>query len=140
MKKYQVLFLLLSILCSGFSQKSQTSTPKKNTKITSATFSGHWKGEEKCESAGAPVAILTIITSGPYTVLVSGLYSTQGRVKGTVKDGILTIRLQQVDDPNFVNLALEATLTLSDDRKSLTARFNVQNNQIKDACTAVYKK
>jgi hypothetical protein len=140
MKKY-IPFILLSVLfLSVHSQSGPANTSKKPKKITSASFSGHWRGAEKCASVSTPVDNITIVTSGAFMVLVSGIYSTQGRVKGTIKDGILTIPLQQVNDPNFVNLALEATITLSDDRQSLIVRFSVQNNNLRDECNAVYKK
>jgi hypothetical protein len=140
MKKQIAIFLFSLMLLNGYSQNAPTNSLKKGKKITSATFSGHWKGPEKCQDVSSPLSTVTIITSGPSSVLITGIYSTQGRIKGIVKDDVLTIPLQQVNDPNFTNLALEATITLSDDRQSLIVRFSVQNNNMKDACTAVYKK
>ena len=68
------------------------------------------------------------------------MYSLTGKIKGSIKGNQVVIEMQVVQDPNFQNLAISGTLTLSDDRKSLIASFAVQNNNTRDECTATYLK
>lgn len=143
MREGYIVMLLFAIILSSSNLSAQNAKPrttKPPPKIKSAVFSGIWKGGEKCSEVSAPVAILTIVTNGPSAVTVSGIYSISGKIKGSIKGNQVVIELQEVHDPNFQNMAISGTLTLSVDRKSLIASFTVQNNNTRDECTATYLK
>jgi len=106
----------------------------------SAAFAGTWKGNEQCQSVSAPVAIVVITANGPDQVFITGIYSLQGKVKGTIKGNTIIIPRQAVDDPNFKNIAIEGSLTMGNGDKNLTGVLSVLNNDQKDGCTVNYRR
>lgn len=103
-----------------------------------SAFEGEWKGTEKCKNVGAPVATVTVTADKDQTVVITGLYSTVGKIKGTIKGDVITIPQQTIPDVVFTNFKIEGTLTLSRNHQSLNAVFTVKNNDARDQCSAVY--
>jgi len=140
MKKSFLIWLVCTLFIHPVIAQSSTSNPAKTIKLNSGVFSGIWKGAEKCNGVSMPMAGITVVTNGPKAVLVSGLYSTEGRLKGVIKGDQVIIDPQKVIDPNFKNMIIGGTLTLGTDKKTLIASFKVLNNAMPDECTATYKK
>ena len=86
------------------------------------------------------MAILTITSSGPEELTLSGIYSIQGKVKAIVKGNLITIPIQEVKDPNFANLMIKGELVFSSDATSVNGKITVANNQTKDECEVQYRK
>ena len=111
-----------------------------STEAGSADFAGNWKGNEQCQGASAPLAIIVITTEGASQVLITGLYSIQGKIKGDVKGNTITIPRQVVDDPNFKNMMIEGSLTIGKNHLTLTGVLSVLNNESPDKCMVNYRK
>jgi hypothetical protein len=103
-------------------------------------FVGRWQGNEQCQGVSAPVAIVVITADGPGQVLLTGVYSLQGKIKGVVKGNTITIPQQNVVDPNFKNIIIEGSLTLGKNGTALVGVFAILNNDVRDNCTVNYHK
>ena len=86
------------------------------------------------------MAIIVITTEGASQVLITGLYSIQGKIKGDVKGNTITIPRQVVDDPNFKNMMIEGSLTIGKNHLTLTGVLSVLNNESPDKCMVNYRK
>jgi hypothetical protein len=142
MKRYYFLLFSIMLFASAIIAGNGI---LKNTNPSLATgksedFAGSWKGNEQCQVVSAPVALLTITTDGPTQVFITGMYSFQGKVRGVVKGNTLTIPRQTVEDPKFKNVAIEGSLTIGSNHKTLTGVFAVINNDTRDACTVNYHR
>jgi hypothetical protein len=131
---------LLCISCSVYGQSGKQ-PPKANGKALAAEeFKGQWKGNERCQNISAAVAIIEIIPKSSQEVIIRGLYSTSGDIIGKINGNSIVVPKQTIPDPLFMHLSLEGTFTLSKNQKSLTAVFNVVNNDARDQCSATYNK
>lgn len=132
------VFLSLLLACHTVCAQKQT-TAKSKTNAAHTKFIGKWKGDEKCSDVSAPVALLYIRENGA-EVLVSGIYSSVGEVRATVKGDTIFIPRQEVIDPNFTNLLVEGKLVFGIKPFNLSGKIEVQNNQKKDECEVKYYK
>ena len=115
-------------------------TAHKANSVSKSDFEGTWKGSEKCQGIGAPVAIVTISSKNDTAVSIKGIYSTTGEITGELKGGMVVIAKQVIPDPLFKNIKIEGTLSISKNHKTLSAVFNILNNDAKDQCSAIYNK
>ncbi len=119
---------------------SATGTNKQNSKITPATFLGDWRGEEKCQNIGAPVAAINISKKSETEVLITGIYSTTGEVMATIKGNTLSIPRQEIHDPIFLEMRIEGNLILSKDHQTLSGILLISNHDARDNCGAEYHR
>jgi hypothetical protein len=144
MKRYQFLaafcFMLMLVPVIKAGNGNLKTAPGSLATGKSEDFAGSWKGNEQCQVVSAPVALLVITTDGPDQVFITGMYSFQGKVRGVIKGSTLTIPRQTVEDPKFKNVAIEGSLTIGSNHKTLTGVFAVINNDTRDACTVNYHR
>jgi hypothetical protein len=144
MPKAIFVFIILTSQPAAWAQGTDTThsqPPKKqNSKITTSTFEGIWKGEETCSNIGAPVATITITGKSATEVIITGMYSTTGEVIGIIKNNTINIPRQQIPDPIFMQMRIEGNLTLSKDRHSLSGILLISNHDARDNCGVIYVK
>ncbi|MES2621089.1 MAG: hypothetical protein V4615_09565 [Bacteroidota bacterium] len=140
MKRILPILVVVITVLLNFAYGIHPSSQQQKAKIGNSGFAGTWRGSEKCNSAGAPIAILIIADSGPSEVTLSGIYSLQGQVKAMAKGDSISIPLQEVKDPNFTNLLIEGKLIVSGNPPTVRGNIAILNNQAKDACEVQYSK
>jgi hypothetical protein len=113
---------------------------KQKGKNTFNKYVGKWKGSEKCADVSAPVALLFVTAGSGNNVQVSGIYSIQGEINGTIAGDTLVIPRQPVKDPNFMNMVIEGKLAFGTNPFNLSGNIIVVNNQKKDECFVKYYK
>lgn len=135
MKKAGLLLLVFVVLLPvGFAQ----GTGKKG-KDNNFRFMGKWRGAEVCTDVSAPVSLM-FITPDNTAVKLSGLYSVQGYINGTISGDTITIARQIADDANFENLQIEGRLVFGINPFSLSGTIYVLNNGRPDTCLVKYYK
>ena len=139
MKQLVLMVLSLAVFSLLNDVYGQQTTTKQKSKSSNSKFTGKWKGAEKCNDVGAPVALLFVTASGA-DVLLTGIYSIQGQIKATIKGDTIVIPQQEVIDPNFMNLVIEGKLAFGTKPFSLAGKITVLNNQKKDECLVKYYK
>ncbi|MDB5284998.1 MAG: hypothetical protein JWO06_4073 [Bacteroidota bacterium] len=127
------------VLMDSLPSKQASKAPKP-TAISKLDYEGTWKGNERCQGISAAVAFIIISPKNENEVFIKGIYSTEGDITGLWKGGVINIPRQSIPDPLFKNIRIEGTMTLSKNRKTLSAVFNVLNNDARDQCSAVYSK
>ena len=80
-----ILFCAIAVVVSNAAFTLQQTATKQKAKSNISKFIGKWKGAEKCNDASAPVAVLVVTLSNPPNVILTGIYSIQGQIKGNAK-------------------------------------------------------
>ena len=142
MRNTFVLFAVVAVAGVFLSNagSSKGDKPLHTGEISASEFTGIWRGSEKCSGVDAPVSVIEIKEEGPGVFSITGLYSVKGKIAAEVKNNMLHILRQEVNDPNFKNLKIEGTLTLSVREKSLTGFIVVLNNDVRDDCIVRYQR